>query len=267
MLSLSVGPLAIPLGQLLFAIAFIVALLTGAASARRQQQKVSQTLWDGLLIGIVTARVAFVVRYYPDYASDWLDIIDIRDQGFLPIWGVSASIFFWGWKFRSSRNQRVPLFHALAAGVLTWSLTAGLLLVIDKTSTSVPNIELATMDNKNQNLQQFVGQPMVVNLWATWCPPCRREMPVLAAAQAEYDDITFVFANQGESGELVNQYLHGESLVLDNVFLDRYGKLAQAVGSAGMPTTLFYDASGRLVDVHLGELSKASLRRAIEQFD
>lgn len=84
-------------------------------------------------------------------------------------------------------------------------------------------------------------------------------MPVLAAAQQRDRGITFVFANQREEAAPVADYLRGGGLALDNVLLDQAGAVGRAVGSSGMPTTLFYDARGRLVDAHLGPVSAASL--------
>jgi thiol-disulfide isomerase/thioredoxin len=100
---------------------------------------------------------------------------------------------------------------------------------------------------------------MVVNLWATWCPPCRREMPVLAAAQKQETGVSFVFVNQGEEGSTAQRYLNIEKLDLANVLLDPGARLGREVGSGSLPTTLFYDTNGRLVDTHLGQLSAASL--------
>ncbi len=100
---------------------------------------------------------------------------------------------------------------------------------------------------------------MVVNLWATWCPPCREEMPLLALAQQRETGVTFVFVNQGESDKLVRRYLHDEILELDNVLLDPASSLRMAVGSKGLPTTMFYDAAGRLVRRHVGLVSRQEL--------
>jgi hypothetical protein len=107
----------------------------------------------------------------------------------------------------------------------------------------------------------------VINLWATWCPPCRREMPVLQNAQHEHQNVTFLFVNQGESMQSVSTFLETQGLNLSNVLFDSGGQLAQKVGSMALPTTLFYSADGRLLGSHLGELSKASLARAMEPFN
>ena len=118
---------------------------------------------------------------------------------------------------------------------------------------------LTGIDGRSTRLVALKGQPIVVNLWATWCPPCRREMPALAAAQAWYDDVHIVFANQGEDAGTIQRYLDAEGLDLDLVLVDRLSQLSQDAGARGLPTTLFFDAKGRLIDVHVGELTRAGI--------
>ena len=98
----------------------------------------------------------------------------------------------------------------------------------------------------------------LVNLWATWCPPCRREMPVLQQGQQDYPAVRFLYANQGENADTVRQYLGAEGLRLERVLLDPHRDLGRALGG-GLPTTLLVDAEGRVVNSHLGPLSPASL--------
>ena len=100
----------------------------------------------------------------------------------------------------------------------------------------------------------------MVNLWASWCAPCRAEMPLLAAAQQRERDVRFVFVNQGETAAAVQAYLQREGLALEGVWLDPTSALGPAVGSRGLPTTLFYDARGRRVDAHFGVLNAAALQ-------
>ncbi|MCQ3971575.1 TlpA family protein disulfide reductase, partial [Klebsiella pneumoniae] len=90
-------------------------------------------------------------------------------------------------------------------------------------------------------------------------------MPVLAEAQARESDTLFLFVNQGEGEGEINRFLETAGLSLDNVLLDSRGRLGQHVGSTALPTTLFYNADGRQVSSHLGELSHASLARALEK--
>ena len=109
------------------------------------------------------------------------------------------------------------------------------------------------------------GRPVVVNLWASWCGPCRQEMPVLAAAQQRESALGFLFVNQGESDSAVRAYLTDQALPLREVLLDAGSKLGPAVGSRGLPTTLFYDAQGRQFDAHFGVLNAAALEIRLRQ--
>ena len=126
---------------------------------------------------------------------------------------------------------------------------------------------LRNANGESVQLGSYKGGPLVINLWATWCPPCRREMPVLQNAQHQHENVTFLFVNQGESMQSVSTFLETQGLNLSNVLFDSGGQLGQKVGSMALPTTLFYNADGRLLASHLGELSEASLARALERFD
>ena len=124
----------------------------------------------------------------------------------------------------------------------------------------LPKVPLTSLDGQSTSILAMAGgKPFVVNLWATWCPPCRAEMPVLSQAQQHEPGISFIFLNQGESGVTVQQYLAVHGLVISNVVIDLGARFGREVGSMGLPTTLFYDAQGRMVDTQVGGLSTASL--------
>lgn len=108
-------------------------------------------------------------------------------------------------------------------------------------------------------LRAAPGRPAVVVLWASWCAPCREEMPLLAAAQQREAGVRFLFVNQGESAATVGRYLAGLPYAVQDVLLDAGAALGPAVGSPGLPTTLFYDARGRRLDAHFGVLNAAAL--------
>src|SRR5690606_2084310 len=91
------------------------------------------------------------------------------------------------------------------------------------------------------NLDQYKGKVTVVNLWASWCPPCRREMPAFQQVQASRSDVNIVFANQGEELTAIQHYLNEENLELGNMWRDPHMQLGQAVRSRGLPTTFFLD--------------------------
>jgi len=127
-------------------------------------------------------------------------------------------------------------------------------------NTALPKVSLTTLAGEPADLAALAaGKPMVINLWASLCSPCRRKMPVLTAAQKRETGVRFVFVNQGEDGTTAQHYLTAAQLDLANVLLDPGAGIGREVGSMALPTTLFYDASGRLIDTNLGELSAASL--------
>ncbi|MHB1331372.1 MAG: TlpA family protein disulfide reductase [Sulfuriferula sp.] len=147
---------------------------------------------------------------------------------------------------------------ALALLVLAWLGIIGVMRQAEKPAPSA--IQVTLLSGESTNLAALAdGKPMVVNLWASWCPPCRREMPMLAAAQKQETWASFVFANQGESKDTAQRYLSASPFYLANVILDHDTQLGRVAGSAMLPVTLFYDAHGQLIDTHLGELSAATL--------
>jgi thiol-disulfide isomerase/thioredoxin len=103
----------------------------------------------------------------------------------------------------------------------------------------------------------------VVNLWATWCPPCRREMPALQQAQAANPDVNIVFVNQGEESHTVAAFLDRQGLALSNVLVDPESRTGAALGHGALPTTLFFDANGQLAGTRIGELSQATLTQRL----
>ena len=268
MLSVGVGPLSLSIEHVLLILAFVVALIVGAIAGRKQKTPISGSLADIFLVAMVSARIGFVVRYFEHYQNDWLGMIDIRDGGFDMITGLVVALVFSAWLMWRRASIRRALGTAVVAGVVTWGFTTGAIALINQQTGGLPDVALTDMQERPVTLENIAdGQPMVVNLWATWCPPCIREMPVLEQAQQRYPQIRFVFANQGEHPETINKFLNEQALELANSISDRAGELGRVVGSHGLPTTLFYNADGELVDSHMGELSQASLARNLERFD
>jgi len=269
MLSFNLGPLAISVGQALMLGAFLVALVVGKLSARRRDVAIGDVLFNLVALGFLIARGVFVARYYTSYGFDPIAWIDISDGGFDVAAGLLAIIFYASYLGVREARLRTPLSAALLAGLITWGLTGGLLSRIESQANRPPTSKLYTLNGTVTDLvqlQQNSGKrPMVVNLWATWCPPCRTEMPVLEQAQNERSDVLFVFANQAESAATIQKFMTSMQLEMENVLQDRHRDIGRLAGSAALPTTLFYNADGRLIDSHLGQLSKATLARALER--
>ena len=266
MLTFTLGTFAIALNHLLLISALALATFVGWRVAKRGGDNPESALFSLFLIGMLAARIAFVTMYWSHYRDDLWQIVDLRDGGFLAWPGVIVLLLvalYRGWRRPGLRR---PLGFGVASGLLFWVM-ATLSLNIYEQGTRLPDISLRNAAGETIQLSDYKGGPLVINLWATWCPPCRREMPVLQNAQHEHQNVTFLFVNQGESMQSVSTFLETQGLNLSNVLFDSGGQLAQKVGSMALPTTLFYSADGRLLGSHLGELSKASLARAMEPFN
>jgi thiol-disulfide isomerase/thioredoxin len=258
------GPMALPVSLLFMLAALVTATYVGKWTARRTGIEVEPVLWQTLVVGLVAARLAFVVQFSSSYESSPLGILDVRDGGWRPAVGFAAAwLYAVGWQFKRPALL-TPLLAAVLAGTAIWG--GGLLaLAAPGSSQKLPSMALTTLDGAAVDLAAFRGKPTVVNLWATWCPPCVREMPVLHQAQVSNPAINFVFINQGEGAARVSGWLDARKLLLRNVLLDSRADAPAAFNQRGLPTTLFFDAEGRLVSIRTGELSAASLADKLEE--
>jgi thiol-disulfide isomerase/thioredoxin len=167
------------------------------------------------------------------------------------------------WAVRPNQATYMRLIFTTFASGAFWIAATIIAMLLATSVTQIPAVSLARIGGASDPLQSLGGKLMVVNLWATWCPPCRREMPVSQDAQARHPEIVFVFANQGESEDAVQQYLAAEHFDLTNVLLDPRMQTGQAMNAIALPTTLIFDAQGKLVWRHLGEFSESMLARQI----
>lgn len=264
---ISVGPFSVHV------VAVFAAVLLAWAVSRRVAKRLPDapckvaggTLLDAVFWGFVAARLGYIAQWWEEYAKSPISMISIGDQGFSWWIGVLAALGFIGWRTRSNRALRRPVLVGVFAGLLIWFAAGGVLDLLQRSAPPLPALALATLDEQPVVLNSYAGRPVVLNLWASWCPPCRREMPVFEQAQAQYPDIAFVMVNQRESAQQVRAFLESQRLELKNVLLDPTSQTMQAVASRGLPTTLFFDEQGRLVDTHLGELTMASLKSTVSR--
>src|SRR5690606_13396832 len=194
-----------PMHAVIAAAATIVGWLVVRAWARRLPDaaaacphRIAVALFvDAVLVGLLAARLGYVLLWWPEYMAAPRSIIAIGDGGFLWWAGLPAAAAFAWWRTGKRRPLRRPLLAGIAAGMLAWAVFGGLLAMMQRAAPPLPAFELATLGGEPTTLAALSGRPMVLNLWATWCPPCRREMPVLADAQRRWPDVVFVLANQG----------------------------------------------------------------------
>ncbi|MCF8208279.1 MAG: TlpA family protein disulfide reductase [Rhodoferax sp.] len=270
LLSISIGPIALPVLPVLLLLSLWGVSLVAASVARRtslahvdaqqQAQSASSVVFHAAIAGGLAARVVYLMANFQSYQSAPLAMLDIRDGG----WNMLAwALVGVGWLVVAAVKHpqlRKALFGAglacAAMALVAWALS------VLHTSTSLPAAQLHPLERENESItltQAARGRPVAVNLWATWCGPCRQEMPTFAAAQRQHPELGILFVNQGESASVVRRYLAAHGLAISDVLLDPSAKLGPLVGSQGLPTTLFFDAKGKQVDAHFGALNAAAL--------
>lgn len=270
MLSISLGPVALPVAPMLLLLAVWGASWLASQMAASGANKALRTIagnavLNAALIALLAARLAYLALHADLYAAAPWSAFDARDGGWHVPTGVLAGVAWLAWRGWRMPPLCRPLAGAGLAGMLFWMgglAGTGLVQARELPALMVTELNGAAQVSLSQAAR---GRPVVVNLWASWCGPCGQEMPMLAAAQQRESEVGFLFVNQGESDSAARAYLTDQGLPLREVLLDAGSKLGTAVGSRGLPTTLFYDAQGGQIDAHFGVLNAAALESRLRQ--
>ncbi len=124
-----------------------------------------------------------------------------------------------------------------------------------------PDFSANLLDGTPVQLSEYTGQVVVLNFWATWCAPCREEMPLLQALHERGDAVVFT-VNNGEAPAQIHPFLAKHDLSLP-VVLDEQQQLQRGFGVAGYPTTLFISPDGVITSAHRGLLTERALTREL----
>ncbi len=118
------------------------------------------------------------------------------------------------------------------------------------------------------SLSEYKGKPVVVNFWATWCGPCKMELPAFDKLCTEYkEQVEFMMVNltdgYQETLESAKQFI-SESGYMFPVFFDTENNASAEYNLYSIPRTIFVDKDGNLVNSHVGAMSEATLRKYIQ---
>ncbi len=132
-----------------------------------------------------------------------------------------------------------------------------------------PDFELRTFSGENVRLSDLRGQAVLVNLWATWCPPCRAEMPAIEKVYNEYKDQGFVVLavnmTYQDTFSNVAPFAEEHGLTFPILF-DETGETARAYQLRSLPSSYFIDRDGIIREVVIGgPMAEALLRTRVEQ--
>ena len=131
------------------------------------------------------------------------------------------------------------------------------------TGRAVPRVDLQTVNGDPYSTADLGGRPLVINMWFSTCPPCNRELPAFAAAQAKFGDkVRFVGVDSSGLGSTSEEKFARDRGVQYELFYDPSGEFTTAMRIANFPQTLFVDSSGTIVD-QTGELTADKLEDLI----
>lgn len=152
---------------------------------------------------------------------------------------------------RARRKKRQLALVIAVAGALLIGL--GVLLALGGGSDNQNDVTLQTLDGQTVHLSDYEGQVVLLNFWASWCPPCRAEMPTLDAYYREHRDEGFVVlaVNVGESPALARAFIEEQGFSFP-VALDEDTHIADQFGVRGLPVSLLIDRQGNISYRHEG---------------
>lgn len=284
--ALSIGPLLLSTRVFGFLMAAVMAvwLVHWAALFLKVDAVAARKIAEhGIWIGIITSRAVYVAGNWTAYAEQPWTAFYLWQPGYSPVAGTAAALMYILYRiYVHNSSLRPSLAAALCAGfTLPALLYAGLLITMNRfvgaaflvPGDTVPNYELIDLDGRSVGFEDLRGQGIVMNFWATWCAPCRREMPLLESVYQEYRDqgVVIVGISVGESRETAQRYIDtigvtypiwGDRIRPDDN-TDEIIVLSERFKVIGLPTTFFIDRNGTIRSGYVGELNQAILKERI----
>lgn len=285
--AIPVGPFLIPTLRASVVLSLLLAIWAAgqigkhAGLDQRWSRGVAETsAWLGLL----GARLGYVMVNWSAFkAAPWTALY-VWQPGYLPATGllVGAGYVLWRTWQRQSR-ERLHYLWTLGAGFAVGAVLVGAVIGamqirtapgVLRTGDSAPEFTLLNLRGERVSFSSLNGRGVVLNFWASWCGPCRREMPLLDSVHKKYSPrgVTIVGINLDEPLATVKAFIEsiGVSYPIwvdppaNESGVDGTRALYIRFGGIGLPTTFFIDANGIIQQRQIGELNRAFLQNGAE---
>lgn len=139
---------------------------------------------------------------------------------------------------------------------------------VKQTGESLPDFTLTDLSGETVTLSSLKGKKVFLNFWATWCPPCKAEMPHMEEIYKEYKEqnLEIIAVNIRENQDKVNEFMNENGLTFP-VLLDLDGKVSDQYNIASIPTSYFINSDGVLSDMVKGGLSLEQMKQYIDKLE
>ncbi len=135
---------------------------------------------------------------------------------------------------------------------------------VDLSGDPAPDFTLSDLQGKQVVLSQHAGEVVVLNFWATWCGPCKQEIPAFAKFHTEHPEIPLYGISVDDKLSTKQLEVHSERLGINYPVLhDRYSIASSDYGVQNLPTTIVVGADGTVIAAHAGALTLSRLERMV----
>jgi len=273
----SIGPFSLPFRFILGGGILAAAILLARIPLRRHRllrSRVTERLINAVVIFAVAWKLTPVVIHPAVLLRDPLPLF-MAAPGVIGLGaGLAAGAVYLMISLLKRRGLRqaailpLALFAAVTAvGISAVQIASSVTILSNRPpGPAAPALSLPTLDNRGVSLEALRGRVVVVNFWATWCPPCRAELPDLAAfARNQRTNAMLVGVNAtfSERSERAVRLFAEEHEVGFTVALDRAGDVTRAWGVQVWPTTVVVDPDGRVFARRTGAVEIGWLRREV----
>jgi peroxiredoxin len=170
---------------------------------------------------------------------------------------------------RKSRLQNIALIvgGVIVIGAvlaLAFSSTPNVMIGPAQIGKPIANFSLTDLQGVTHAIADYKGRPVLINGWATWCPPCKAEMPALHDFYLKHkaEGFELLAINSGDSRSAVQQFIAQQGFTFP-VLLDTNKDVLDGLGVSGLPTSIFVGRDGTVKTIHIGGLSPATIEKEL----
>jgi len=275
--TISLGPILIPVSILGLVTSYIaMTWFLGRIAPRLGFDPLwtKRVIEKSFLVGIIAARLGFAASNWNSYLNEPWTVLFFWQPGYSVGVGITVAIAFSAFCIQRlkglwHRSSISILTSGILTGVIVFSTIVGLAWILsDQTTirpgTTISDFTLQDLDGKAVRWSDLGGSGTILNFWATWCPPCLREMPLLDLAYQTYQPqgLNVIGISVGESEETVRNYIDSTGITYpiwvngNQNTEDQTREIFNLYAGVGLPTTIFADPQGVIRKLYVGELSR-----------